>query len=603
MAAPPLLTLQDAALTFGGTPLITRADLTIAPGDRTCLVGRNGSGKSTLMKIAAGLAEPDKGRLFVQPGTTIRYLAQEPDFSGFGTTLDFVEAGLAPGDALHRARYLLESLGMTGEEDPTKLSGGEGRRVALARALAPEPDVLLLDEPTNHLDLPAIEWLEAELKGIRAALVLISHDRRFLSSLSRATIWLDRGETRRIEQGFSGFEAWRDAFLEEEERNQHKLDRKIADEEHWLRYGVTARRKRNVRRLGNLHALRKDRREHRRPVGSVSMQAGEAESSGALVMEARGVSKSYGERRIVDTLSLRVMRGDRLGIVGANGAGKSTLIKLLTGEIAPDSGEIVLGTNLKPVILDQGRAALEPGMTVTDVLTGGRGDSVVVNGRSRHVIGYLKDFLFSPEQARTPVSVLSGGERNRLLIAKALAQPSNLLVLDEPTNDLDLETLDLLQEMLDDYEGTLLLVSHDRDFLDRVVGSVLVSEGEGRWVEYAGGYSDMLTQRGRGVEARAAAGRKPEGKGEKAEPRERAAPSPGKPKLGFKDQHELKTLPERIAKLEAAIGQLKTILEDAGLYARDPARFEKASTLLAQAEADLSAAEDRWLELEMLREG
>ncbi|MCJ2027368.1 ATP-binding cassette domain-containing protein [Methylobacterium sp. J-067] len=603
MAAPPLLTLQDAALTFGGTPLISRADLTIAPGDRTCIVGRNGSGKSTLMKIAAGLAEPDKGRLFVQPGTTIRYLAQEPDFSGFANTLDFVEAGLAPGDPIHRARYLLESLGMTGEEDPAKLSGGEGRRVALARALAPEPDVLLLDEPTNHLDLPAIEWLEAELKGIRAALVLISHDRRFLSSLSRATIWLDRGETRRIEQGFSGFEAWRDAFLEEEERNQHKLDRKIADEEHWLRYGVTARRKRNVRRLGNLHALRKDRREHRRPVGSVSMQAGEAESSGALVMEARGVSKSYGERKIVDNLSLRVMRGDRLGIVGANGAGKSTLIKLLTGEIAPDSGEIVLGTNLKPVILDQGRAALEPGMTVTDVLTGGRGDSVVVNGRSRHVIGYLKDFLFAPEQARTPVSVLSGGERNRLLIAKALAQPSNLLVLDEPTNDLDLETLDLLQEMLDDYEGTLLLVSHDRDFLDRVGGSVLVSEGEGRWVEYAGGYTDMLTQRGKGVEARAAAGKKSEGKAEKAEPRERAAPPPGKPKLGFKDQHELKTLPERIAKLEAGIVQLKTILADAGLYARDPARFEKASTMLAQAETDLAAAEDRWLELEMLREG
>ncbi len=602
MAAPPLLTLQDAALTFGGTPLITRADLTIAPGDRTCLVGRNGSGKSTLMKIAAGLVEPDKGRLFVQPGTTIRYLAQEPDFSGFSTTLDFVEAGLAPGDPVHRARYLLESLGMTGEEDPTKLSGGEGRRVALARALAPEPDVLLLDEPTNHLDLPAIEWLESELKGIRAALVLISHDRRFLSSLSRSTIWLDRGETRRIEQGFSGFEAWRDAFLEEEERNQHKLERKIADEEHWLRYGVTARRKRNVRRLGNLHALRKDRREHRRPVGSVSMQAGEAESSGALVMEGRGVSKSYGERRIVDTLSLRVMRGDRLGIVGANGAGKSTLIKMLTGELGPDSGDIVLGTNLKPVILDQGRAALEPGMTVTDVLTGGRGDSVVVNGRSRHVIGYLKDFLFAPEQARTPVSVLSGGERNRLLIAKALAQPSNLLVLDEPTNDLDLETLDLLQEMLDDYEGTLLLVSHDRDFLDRVVGSVLVSEGEGRWVEYAGGYSDMLTQRGKGVEARAVAGKKPD-KAEKAEPRERAAPPAGKAKLGFKDQHELKTLPDRIAKLEAAITQLKGILDDSGLYARDPARFEKASTMLAQAETELAAAEDRWLELEMLREG
>ena len=591
MAAPPLLTLQDVALTFGGTPLITRAEIAIAPGERTCLVGRNGSGKSTLMKIAAGLVEPDKGRRFVQPGTTIRYLAQEPDFSGFATTLDFVEAGLPPGESTYRARYLLESLGLTGEEDPTKLSGGEGRRTALAQALAPEPDVLLLDEPTNHLDLPAIEWLESELRNTRAALVLISHDRRFLSALSRATIWLDRGETRRIDQGFSGFEAWRDAFFEEEERDQHKLDRKIAAEEHWLRYGVTARRKRNVRRLGNLHELRQNRREVRRPVGSVSMQASDAESSGSLVVEARDIAKAYGARTIVDGLSLRVMRGDRLGIVGANGAGKSTLINLLMGRLAPDSGQVVL---------DQARATLEPGMTVTDVLTGGRGDSVTVNGQSRHVIGYLKDFLFTPEQARTPVSVLSGGERNRLLIARALAQPANLLVLDEPTNDLDLETLDLLQEMLGDYQGTLILVSHDRDFLDRVVGSVLVSEGAGRWVEYAGGYSDMLIQRGQGIEARTVA---PKAK----EPRERSAaqaPQPAaKPKLGFNEQHELKTLPAKMQKLEAAIGQLKTILADPDLYARDPARFDKASTMLAQAETELSQAEDRWLELEMLQAG
>ncbi|AWN35725.1 ATP-binding cassette domain-containing protein [Methylobacterium radiodurans] len=600
MAAPPLLTLQDIALTFGGTPLIERAELTIAPGERACLVGRNGSGKSTLMRIAAGLVEADAGKRFVQPGTTIRYLAQEPDFSGFATTLAFVEAGLAPGDAGHRARYLLESLGLTGEEDPTKLSGGEGRRAALAQALAPEPDVLLLDEPTNHLDLPAIEWLEGELRASRAALVLISHDRRFLSALSRATVWLDRGVTRRIDQGFSGFEAWRDAFFEEEERDRHKLDRKIAAEEDWLRYGVTARRKRNVRRLGNLHALRQARREARRPVGSVSMQASEAEGSGTLVIEAREITKAYGARTIVDRLSLRVTRGDRLGIVGANGAGKTTLLNLLMGGLAPDSGAVRLGTNLQPVILDQARASLEPTQTVSDVLTGGRGDSVTVNGQSRHVIGYLKDFLFAPEQARTPVSVLSGGERNRLLIARALAQPSNLLVLDEPTNDLDLETLDLLQEMLDDYAGTLLLVSHDRDFLDRVVGSVLVSEGEGRWVEYAGGYSDMIAQRGVGVQARTTAGRK-EAKAEKAEPRERAAPA-GKPKLGFKDQHELKTLPDRMRKLEAAIAQLRTILADPGLYARDPARFDKASTMLAQAETELAQAEDRWLELEMLRE-
>ena len=599
MAAPPLLTLQDVALTFGGTPLIERAELTVSPGERACLVGRNGSGKSTLMRIAAGLVEPDRGVRFVQPGTTIRYLAQEPDFSGFPTTLAFVEAGLAPGDASYRARYLLESLGLTGEEDPAKLSGGEGRRAALAQALAPEPDVLLLDEPTNHLDLPAIEWLEQELRGSRAALVLISHDRRFLSALSRSTIWLDRGVTRRIEQGFSGFEAWRDAFFEEEERERHKLDRKIAAEEDWLRYGVTARRKRNVRRLGNLHALRQARREDRRPVGSVTMQTSEAEGSGTLIAEAKEVSKAYGARRIVDRLSLRVTRGDRLGIVGANGAGKTTLLNLLMGNLAPDSGTVGLGTNLKPVILDQARATLEPGMTVTDVLTGGRGDTVTVGGQSRHVIGYLKDFLFSPEQARTPVSVLSGGERNRLLIARALARPSNLLVLDEPTNDLDLETLDLLQEMLGDYAGTLILVSHDRDFLDRVVGSVLVSEGEGRWVEYAGGYTDMVAQRGAGVQARSVEKAK---EAPRPEPRERPAPPAGKAKLGFKDQHELKTLPERMGKLEAAIAQLRTILADPDLYARDPGRFEKASATLAQAETELAKAEDRWLELEMLRE-
>jgi ATP-binding cassette subfamily F protein uup len=603
MAAPPLLTLQDVALTFGGTPLIERAELTIAPGERACLVGRNGSGKSTLMRIAAGLAEPDRGERFLQPGTTVRYLAQEPDFSGFASTLDFVLAGLAPGDDAHRARYLLESLGLTGDEDPSRLSGGEARRTALAQALAPEPDILLLDEPTNHLDLPAIEWLETELKRTRSALILISHDRRFLTALSRATIWLDRGVTRRIEQGFGSFEAWRDAFFEEEERDKHKLDRKIAAEEDWLRYGVTARRKRNVRRLSDLHDLRKKSRDHRRPIGQAVMTATEGEASGTLIAEARRVSKAYGDRTIVDDLSLRVARGDRLGIVGPNGAGKTTLINLLTGALAPDSGEIRLGTGLNMVHLDQRRASLDPNATVAEVLTGGRGDSVSVGGRSRHVIGYLKDFLFAPEQARTPVSVLSGGERNRLLIARTLAQASNLLVLDEPTNDLDLETLDLLQEMLGDYAGTLILVSHDRDFLDRVAGSVLVSEGEGRWVEYAGGYTDMLAQRGRGVEARETKDGKAR---ERAEPRERApraeAKDTTKTKLGFKEQHELKTLPGRIAELESGIAKLRDVLSDSGLYGRDPERFKKATALLGAAETELATAEERWLTLEMLRE-
>ncbi|RVU19470.1 ABC-F family ATP-binding cassette domain-containing protein [Methylobacterium oryzihabitans] len=601
MAAPPLLTLQDVALTFGGTPLIVGADLAIAPGDRTCLVGRNGSGKSTLLRIAAGLVEPDRGRRFVQPGATIRYLAQEPDFSGHATALSFVEAGLGPGDDAYRARYLLESLGLTGDEDPARMSGGESRRAALAQALAPEPDILLLDEPTNHLDLPAIEWLEAELKGSRAALVLISHDRRFLQALSRATVWLDRGVTRRIEQGFSAFEGWRDAFFEEEERDRHKLDRKIAAEEDWLRYGVTARRKRNVKRLAGLHDLRRQRKEHRGPVGSVSLSSGEADASGTLVVEARDAAKSYDERPIVRDLSLRIARGDRLGIVGANGAGKTTLVNLLTGRLAPDSGEIRLGANVTLNLIDQRRADLDPAQTVADVLTGGGSDSVTVGGQSRHVVGYMKDFLFAPEQARTPVGVLSGGERNRLLIARALARPANLLVLDEPTNDLDLETLDLLQEMLGESSATLILVSHDRDFLDRVVDTVLIAEGEGRWTAFAGGYSDMVAQRGAGVQARTVAGApRPEPRqGAKPPRREDAAP---RRKLGFQEQHELKTLPGRIDTLSANAAKLRAALDDPGLYARDPARFAKVSTTLATTEADLAAAEERWLTLEMLRE-
>ena len=598
--APPLLTLQDIALTFGGTPLIERADLTVAPGERTCLVGRNGSGKSTLLKIAAGFLEPDKGARFVQPGATIRYLAQEPDLTAYPTTLAYVEAGLGPGDDPYRARYLLEQLGLSGEERTTDLSGGEARRAALAQVLAPSPDILLLDEPTNHLDLPAIEWLESELRGLRSALVLISHDRRFLENLSQATIWLDRGITRRMDRGFASFEEWRDAVLEQEEQERHKLDRKLAAEADWLRYGVTARRKRNVRRLGNLHALRQQRKDQKRAVGTVSMTLAEAEQSGTLVVEAEKVSKSYGDRPIVADLSLRILRGDRLGIVGPNGAGKTTLINLLTGILPPDEGRVRLGANLQMVTLDQCRASLDPSSTVAETLTGGRGDTVTIGGQTKHVIGYMKDFLFSPEQARTPVGVLSGGERNRLMLARALAQPSNLLVLDEPTNDLDLETLDLLQEMITDYSGTVILVSHDRDFLDRTVSSVLVSEGDGRWIEYAGGYSDMVAQGGEGVQARTVE-RDTKPRAEKPAPTAQAASAP-KRKLSFNEQHDLKTLPKRMEELEAKIAKVQEILADPDLYSRDPARFQKAMDTLTALQSELGAAEERWLELEMLRE-
>ncbi|MEN3380302.1 MAG: transport system ATP-binding/permease protein [Hyphomicrobiales bacterium] len=596
--APPLLTLQDIHLTFGGTPLLEGAELSIGERERVCLVGRNGSGKSTLLKIAAGLVEFDRGARFAQPGATIRYLAQEPDLSGFATAHAYVEAGLAPGDDAYRARYLLEQLGLTGDEEPARLSGGEARRAALARVLAPQPDILLLDEPTNHLDLPAIEWLESELANSRSALVLISHDRRFLERLSRATVWLDRGITRSVPRGFSEFEAWRDQVLEEEEREHHKLGRKILAEEHWMRYGVTARRKRNMRRVGELAALRKDFREHRRALGTVTMTTAEAEMSGKLVAEADNIAKTFAVEPIVRDFSIRIQRSDRIGLVGPNGAGKTTLLKLLTGALAPDSGTIKLGTNIAMVTLDQGRAALDPLVSVRDTLTGGRGDQVFVGGQPRHVIGYLRDFLFAPEQAGTPVSALSGGERGRLLLAKALAQPSNLLVLDEPTNDLDLETLDLLEEMIDDYPGTVMLVSHDRDFLDRTVTAVVVAEGDGRWNVYAGGYSDMVAQRGEGVTAKAVA------KGETKAPREKseAPASAPKSRLTFRDKHALETLPARIAKLEADIAKLSKTIADPNLYAKDRAAFDQASAALGKAQAELAQAEDDWLRLEELRE-
>ena len=603
--APPLLYLQDISLTFGGPPLIERADLSVAPGERICLVGRNGSGKSTLLKIAAGAIESDRGERFVQPGATVRYLPQEPDLSGFDTVLAFVEAGLSPGDDVYTARYYLEQLGLNGSEQPSVLSGGEARRAALARVLAPQPDILLLDEPTNHLDLPAIEWLEQELKSMRSALVLISHDRRFLEGLAQATVWLDRGITRRLPKGFAYFEEWRDALLAEEERDAHKLDRKLVAEADWLRYGVTARRKRNVRRLEQLYELRRKRSELKTAPGDVKMTVGETEASGTLVIEAEAISKSYGDRRIVNNLSLRLLRGDRLGLVGPNGAGKTTVLNLLTAQASPDTGNVKLGSNVQMVILDQRRLSLDPTMTVAETLTGGRGDTVTVGGQAKHVIGYMKDFLFAPEQARMPVGALSGGERNRLMIARALAHPSNLLVLDEPTNDLDLDTLDLLQEMVADYPGAVLLVSHDRDFLDRTVGSVLMSEPGGKWTEYAGGYSDMLAQRGKGVEAAKPDLRLPKEGAPKQKSGQRGAPEAQgtqKRKLSFNEQHELRTLPERIGKLEVKIAELRKVLSDSSLYSRDPASFNAASDSLVAYESELVKAEERWLALEMLRE-
>jgi ABC transport system ATP-binding/permease protein len=592
-----LLNLQNIHLTFGGKPVLEGAELMLHNDDRMCLVGRNGSGKSTLLKIAAGQIEMDNGTRWVQPGTTIRYLPQEPDFTGFNTVLDYVEAGLGPTDNPYRCRHYLNELGLTGDENPATLSGGESRRAAIARTLAPEPDILLLDEPTNHLDLPAIEWLEAELKSLRSAFILISHDRRFLESLSNRTIWLDRGSAKRMNRGFAHFEEWRDQVLEEEEIEQHKLAARIATEEHWMRYGVTARRKRNVRRVGLLSTLRGERRDYVGAQGHVKIAASTGDMSGKLVAEATKISKSFGARDIVKNLDLLLLRGDRLGIVGPNGAGKTTLIKLITGLTAPDSGTIKLGTNLQIVALDQSRASLDADMLLADVITAGRGQSVTINGETKHVVGYMRDFLFKPDQARTPVSVLSGGERARLILARELAKPSNFLILDEPTNDLDLETLDLLQEMLADYKGTILLVSHDRDFLDRVATSVLMYEGDGKWQEYAGGYTDMLAQRGQGVEARKV---KEEAKEKNAQP---APVTPqAKRKLSFKEKYALDNLPTKMETLKTELAKLEVILADATLFSRDFKLFEKTSLRHAAADTELSNCEEQWLELEMLKE-
>jgi len=599
MPPPPLLQLSAIELGFGGAPLLAGAEVSVGPGARLCLVGRNGSGKSTLLKIAAGLVEPDAGERFVQPGVTLRYLPQEPDFTGFATLSAYAEAGLGPSDDAHRITYLFEHLGLDGDADPGTLSGGEKRRAALARSFAPDPDILLLDEPTNHLDLPAIEWLEAELKQSRAALVLISHDRRFLTNLSNAVVWLDRGETRRLDAGFDEFEAWRDGIFEAEETERHKLDRKIVRETHWLHRGVTARRKRNMGRLRALNALRDERRNLRQRTGTVELGAVEASQSAKRLIEAEGIAKQFGGKAVVRDFSCRILRGDRVGIVGPNGAGKTTLLNMLTGGLEPDAGTVKRAATMQAATLEQTRESLKPETRLQDALTGGSGDSVTVGGEQRHVIGYMKDFLFAPEQAPTPISALSGGERGRLMLARALIRPANLLVLDEPTNDLDLETLDLLQEMLADYDGTVLLVSHDRDFIDRVVTSVIAFEGDGRWVEYAGGYSDMLAQR-RGAE--------PAGDDPKSAVKAASAPKP-KPKadkrptkLSYKDQRALEMLPDEIAGLEAEIAALEATLGDAGLYARDAEAFQKATADLAEKSQALEAAEDEWLRLEALRE-
>ena len=596
MATAPLLTLSGIRFHLGDQTILDGVELSIEPGERVSLVGRNGAGKSTLLRILAGAPIADGGTRFVQPGTTVATLPQEPDFTGHGTVAHYIAAGLHDshhGHTDYRVEAILDEVRLDGHRAPSELSGGEARRAALARVLVAEPDVMLLDEPTNHLDLPTIEWLEKKLGGWSGAYVLVSHDRRFLANLTRAVLWLDRGIVRRLDEGYDAFEQWSTDILEREATERHKLDRLIERETEWAGKSIRARRTRNEGRLRALADLRKQRRQQIGPTGRATIEVGEAQQSGALMITARNIAKSFGDKVIVSDFSTRIFRKDRVGLIGPNGAGKTTLLRMLTGELEPDTGTVKLGTNLLPVVIDQRRTALDPDKTPWEILAE-RGDHVLVRGTPRHVMTYLREYLFKDEQARQPVRTLSGGERNRLLLAKALAAPSNMLVLDEPTNDLDADTLDLLQEALAEFDGTVLLVSHDRDFLDRLVTSTIALEGDGTATEYAGGYSDYLAQRGP-REAPAAV----------AAPRKEKAPAPAreqKQRLGYKRERALAELPKKIAALQAEIAAINDAMADATLYSRDPKAFAAKSSRLTAAHAELEAAETEWLELEMLRE-
>ncbi|MDW3116648.1 MAG: ABC-F family ATP-binding cassette domain-containing protein [Roseovarius pacificus] len=603
MARTPLLQLSDISLTFGGDPIFDKVSLVVQPGDRVALVGRNGSGKSTLMKVMAGLVEADSGDRVIPPGISVGYMDQHPDMSGFSTLGEFASSALEPGE-MYRVEMAAEGLKFDPATPVATASGGERRRAALAKLMAEAPDLMLLDEPTNHLDIKAIAWLEAELKQTRAGFVLISHDRAFLRELTRATLWIDRGIVRRQEKGFGDFEAWRDKVWDEEDQARHKLNRKIKAEARWAVEGISARRKRNQGRVRALQDMRAERAAQIRRQGTAAMALDAGPKSGKKVIEAKGISKAYGDTLILRDFSICIQRGERVAFVGPNGVGKTTLLKLLMKEVEPDQGTVQHGTNLIPAVFDQSRAKLDPEMTLWDSLTGdkdmrvsGQADQVMVRGQPRHVVGYLKDFLFDERQARAPVKSLSGGEKARLLLAKLMARESNLLVLDEPTNDLDIETLDLLQELLDDFDGTVLLVSHDRDFLDRVATTTIAMEGDGRATVYAGGWSDYRAQRGDVPDRAPSPGAakkqvKSDAKEADAKPRK-----PARSGLSFTEKHRLEALPGEIGKLEAEISKLEELMADPDLFTREPVKFQKASEALSTRQAALQQAEDEWLML------
>jgi ABC transport system ATP-binding/permease protein len=589
--AAPVLAFEDLGLVQGSGWLFRDLSLHVGERDRLALIGRNGAGKSTLLRLLAGRVEADEGRRTLRPGTRVVLLEQDPQVAGFATLHDFALAGDDAPEP-HEVAAIADQLGIDLSREAATASGGERRRAAIARALAQAPDVLLMDEPTNHLDIAAIDWLEGWLGRYTGAFIAISHDRTFLTRLTRQTLWLDRGTVRRAEIGFGGFEAWTEQVHAEEARSAQRLDARLKLEEHWLQRGVTGRRRRNMGRLAKLKEMRAERAAMQGPQGTARLQIGTDEAQSRVVIDAKHVSKRFGEgaaeRTVIRDLSVRVTRGDRIGIVGANGAGKSTLLKLLTGELAPDEGSVRLAKTLEMVVIDQQRSRMAPERTVREVLAEG-GEWIDVLGVKKHLHGYLKEFLFDPGLADARVGTLSGGERSRLLLAREFARPSNLLVLDEPTNDLDLETLDLLQEVIGDYDGTVLIVSHDRDFLDRTVTATLGLDGSGRVDAVAGGYAEWEQQRPARPEARKAAA-------------PRAAPAAAAPprratKLSYKDQRDYDGLPARIEAIDREVAAAEAAMADPALYTRDPARFAALGARIAALRKEKDAAEGRWLAL------
>jgi ATP-binding cassette subfamily F protein uup len=602
-AGPALVHVKGLRLTLGGAPLFDGVDFVLHKGERTALVGANGAGKSTLLRMLAGETAPDAGEIAYASGVTVAFATQEPDLSGSATLRDYVQSpsatlgGRTNDVPAYRADAALAEYGLDPERPPINLSGGERRRASLARALAADADLLLLDEPTNHLDIAAIELLEDELSAFRGACLIVSHDRRFLERVSTATVWLRQRRALKSEGGFAAFDAWAEAIELEEERALARLETHLKAEEHWLRRGVTARRARNEGRRRKLEALRGERRERKSlsQVNRAALIADKGGESGRLVIDAKDISKSYGDRPVISNLSLRVMRGDRLGIVGANGAGKTTLLEILLRRREPDAGIVKLGEGLQVAYVDQSRAFIDNSASIWDTLAPQGGDQVMVRGEPRHIAGYARDFLFGPEQLRQPVSALSGGERNRLALAVALAKPANLLVLDEPTNDLDMDTLDVLEDMLAGYDGTVLLVSHDRAFLDGVATQIIGPLGNGRWVETPGGWADFERAYPNAIAPRQTKARAP------AAPPLTAAKRATK--LSYKDERRLQELEALMPKLRDEIDRLEKSLSDSTAFARDAAAFDKAAARLAQARHEMESSEAEWLEIELRREG